>query len=150
MAMWDLFREMENLRREIDNVFLGANRGPVYGRQPAFLPGLGTGIYPQVNLSDDPENLYVEALVPGMDPASLELTVMRGTLTLSGERRNGAGKDATWHRNERGIGKFLRTIELPVEVKADQVRAECRDGVLTVTLPKSEAVRPRKIEVSAH
>lgn len=147
MAMWDLFREMENLRREIDNVFQGVSRG--YGLQPAFLPGLGTGHYPQVNLGEDQENLYVEALVPGMDPNSLELTVMRGTLTLSGERKNGIGKDAAWHRNERGTGKFLRTIELPVEVDADKVKAECRHGVLTVTLPKSEAARPRKVQVSA-
>lgn len=148
MAMWDLFREMENLRREIDNVFQGVSPG--YGLQPRFLPGLGTGVFPQVNLGEDQENLYVEALVPGMDPASLELTVMRGTLTLSGERKNGVEKGAAWHRNERGSGKFLRTIELPVEVNSDQVKAECRNGVLTVTLPKVEAVRPRKIEVRAH
>ncbi len=147
MAMWDLVREMDSLRREIDNAFHGFGRGLVV--QPAFLPGLGTGQYPQVNLGEDNENLYVEALIPGMDPASLELSVMRGTLTLAGERREAIGENVTWHRNERGSGKFLRTIDLPVEVNADKVKAECRDGVLLVTLPKSEAMRPRKVAVSA-
>ncbi len=147
MAMWDLFREMESLRREIDSAFHGFGRGLLV--QPAFLPGLGTGQYPQVNLGEDSENLYVEALIPGMNPDSLELSVMRGTLTLTGERRDTTGENVTWHRNERGSGKFLRTIDLPVEVDADKVKAECRDGVLLVTLPKSEAVRPRKVEISA-
>lgn len=145
MAMWDLLREMEVLRREIDKAFHG------FGRelQPGFLPGLGTGHYPQVNLGEDGDNLYVEALIPGMDPASLEVSVMRGTLTLAGERREMKGENVTWHRNERGAGKFLRTIDLPVEVNADKVKAECRDGVLLVTLPKSEAVKPRKVTINA-
>ncbi len=143
MAMWDLLREMDVLRREIDRAFHG------YGREmpPGFLPGLGAGQYPQVNLGEDGDNLYIEALVPGMDPASLELSVMRGTLTLTGERREAGGDNVTWHRNERGGGKFLRTIDLPVEVDADKVKAECRDGMLLVTLPKAEGVKPRKISI---
>ncbi|MFA5516096.1 MAG: Hsp20/alpha crystallin family protein [Desulfuromonadales bacterium] len=148
MAMWDLVREMESLRRDIDNAFHGFGRGLVV--QPGFLPGLGTGHYPQVNLGEDGDNLYVEALVPGMDPGTLELSVMRGTLTLAGERRDISEGNITWHRNERGSGKFLRTVDLPVEVDADKVKAECRDGVLLVTLPKSEAARPRKVAISAN
>ncbi len=145
MAMWDLLREMDSLRREIDRAFHGFGSE----MQAGFLPGLGIGHYPQVNLGEDGENLYVEALVPGMDPATLELSVMRGTLTLAGERREAGGENVTWHRNERGAGKFLRTIDLPVEVDADQVKAECRDGVLLVKLPKSEAVRPRKVTITS-
>lgn len=144
MAMWDLLREMENLRREIDNAFSGMGRGVM---QPGFLPGLGTADYPQVNVSEDDDHLYVEALVPGMDPKSLELTVMRGTLTLTGERREMGGNKKTWHRNERGTGKFLRTVDLPVEVDADRVQAESRNGVLVVTLPKAEAAKPKKVAV---
>lgn len=146
MAMLDLFREMENLRREIDNAFRGFGRGVVF--EPSFLPGLGAGRYPQINLREDNDNIFVEALIPGIDVQDLELSVMRNTLTLSGERKETEG-NVTWHRNERGSGKFLRTIELPVEVDADRVKAECRNGVLTVTLPKAEAARPRKISVQA-
>lgn len=145
MAMLDLFREMENLRRELDNAFRGFGRGVVF--EPSFLPGLGTGRYPQVNLREDSDHVFMEALVPGLDAQDLEITVMRNTLTLSGERKEASGEGASWHRNERGAGKFLRTIELPVEVDADRVKAECRNGVLTVVLPKAEAARPRKISV---
>lgn len=146
MAMLDFFREMENLRREIDSAFRGFGRGVVF--EPSFMPGLGAGRYPQVNLREDGESIYVEALVPGLDPKDLELSVMRNTLTLSGERRESEGS-GTCHRNERGSGKFLRTIELPVEVNADQVKAECRNGVLTIILPKAEAARPKRISVQA-
>ncbi len=145
MANWDLFREMDNLRREIDEAFRGFGSGR--GLDPVFLPGLGTGRYPQVNLSEDQDNLYVEALVPGLEAKDIELTVMRGMLTLSGERKASEGPKKTWHRNERGAGKFLRTVELPVEVAADKVKAEYKNGVLTVALPKHEAARPKKVEV---
>ncbi len=144
MAMLDLFREMDNLRRDLDSVFKGLGRTGEYG--PSFLPGLGAGRYPQVNLREDNDHLFLDALVPGIDPKDLELSVMRNTLTLSGVRREVEHK-ATWHRNERGSGKFLRTIELPVEVDTSRVQAECRNGVLRVTMPKSEAARPKKISV---
>ncbi len=144
MAMLDLFREMDNLRRDIDTVFRGLGRTTPF--EPSFLPGLGAGRHPQINLREDSDSLYVDALVPGIDPKDLELSVLRNTLTLSGVRRE-LGEKATWHRNERGSGKFLRTIELPVEVDAAKVKAECRNGVLRVTLPKSEAARPKKISV---
>ena len=146
MATMDLFREMENLRREIDSAFRGFGRGVIF--EPSFLPGLGAGRYPQVNLREDSDHVYLEALVPGLAGKDLELSVMRNTITLAGERREREG-NVTWHRNERGSGRFLRTIELPVEINPDNVKADCRNGVLTITLPKAEAARPRKISVQA-
>lgn len=145
MARWDLFREMDNLRRDIDSAFrdFGLTR---YG-QAGFLPGVGLTSYPQINLAEDKDNIYVEALVPGVDPKDLELTVMRGTLTLQGKRRETEAQKKAWHRNERGGGRFLRTIEIPAEVEADKVNAEYRNGVLTATLPKAEMAKPKKIDV---
>ncbi len=72
---------------------------------------------------------------------------MRGMLTLSGERKAENGAQKTWHRQERGTGRFLRTIELPAEVDASRINAECRNGLLRVTLPKAEAAKPKKIEI---
>ncbi len=145
MAMWDVLREMENLRRDIDSAFRGFGR-PQFG-EAGFIPGLGVTEYPQINLAEDSDNIYVEALVPGLDPKDLELTVMRGTLTLQGERKEADGRKKAWHRNERGAGRFLRTVEIPAEVEADKVRAEYRNGVLTATLPKAEMAKPKKIDV---
>ena len=147
MATWDIFREMEGLRREMDDMFRNAGLGRLL--EPGFLPGPGASRYPRINLREDADHFYVEALVPGIDPGNLEMTVVKGTLTLQGERKEGASgeKVTAWHRRERGAGKFLRTIDIPVEVDAEKVNAELRDGVLRVTLPKAEAAKPRKIDV---
>lgn len=148
MARWDLFREMDMLRREVDEAFRSFGMGRLL--DPAFIPGIGTGDYPRINLSEDDNGFYVEALVPGLEPQDIELNVMQGTLTLSGERKESATNQRTWHRRERGMGKFLRTIELPTAVDADHVSAEYRNGVLAITLPKAEEVKPKKITVRAN
>lgn len=146
MAGWDLFQEMDMLRREIDQAFRGINRTDL---NPSFLPGIGTGSYPRVNLGEDENNYYLEALVPGIDPQDIDLSLMRGTLTLSGERKEKTTDGSTWHRHERGTGKFMRTIELPDMVDGTNVDAQYRNGVLLITLPKPQSVKPKKITVKA-
>ncbi|MCW8859575.1 MAG: Hsp20/alpha crystallin family protein [Deltaproteobacteria bacterium] len=146
MAGWDLFQEMDMLRREIDQAFRGHGRNYL---NPSFLPGIGTGGYPRVNLSEDENNYYLEALVPGIDPKDIELNIMRGTLSLSGERKETVADGNTWHRHERGTGKFMRTIELPDMIDNKNVDAEYRNGVLLITLPKPQSVKPKKITVKA-
>lgn len=143
MTGFDLFQEMDMLRREIDQVFRGVGRGST------FLPGIGVGDYPRLNLSEDEQNYYVEALVPGIDPEHLELNLMRGALSLSGERQEDATDGRTWHRHERGYGKFMRTLELPEAIDGSKVSAEYRNGVLLITLPKPQSEQPKKITVRA-
>ena len=147
MRTVDLFREMDQLHRDIDGLFNGYNKGRLFG--PAFEPGLGLRQYPKINLRDDAENVYVEALLPGVDPDKLDMNILGNTLTLAGERTALAEeeKKRTWHRRERGSGNFMRTIELPVEIVADKVRAECQNGLLRVTLPKAAEAKPKKISV---
>ncbi|WP_029917357.1 Hsp20/alpha crystallin family protein [Pelobacter seleniigenes] len=147
MAQWDLFQEMDKLRRELDNAFRGVGMGFT---QPSFLPGIGTGDYPRFNLSEDENNYYVEALVPGIDPQDLDLNVMQGTLSLSGERKEHKIENGTWHRHERGAGKFMRSIELPDNIDSGKVDAEYRNGLLLITLPKQEQAKPKKISVRAN
>lgn len=144
----DILREMENLRREIDGAFKGFGGGAFL--EPSFLPGVGLQKFPQINLAQDKDNVYVEVLVPGVDANDLELTVMRGVLTLSGERKDTPGTGKTWHRRERGHGKFLRTIDLPCEIDSEKVAARFSNGVLLVTLPIQEQAKPKKISVKAH
>ena len=146
MINWNLFREMENLRREMDQLFSGTGTGPL--SESAFLPGLGTRRYPRINVREDADNYYLEALLPGVDGKHLDMNVVGSTLTLAGERAeldDNHGK--TWHRRERGAGKFLRSIELPGEIDSAKVSAEYKDGVLNVVMPKSEAAKPKRIEV---
>jgi HSP20 family protein len=147
MANWDVFRELDSLRREIDEAFRGVGLGRVL--TPQFLSGGGARRFPLMNISEDDADVYVEALLPGVDPKEIEISVLRNTLTLTGERKGQESENAhVWHRNERGAGRFSRTIELPAEIDSGKVSARCRDGVLTVTLPKAEAAKPKKIAVS--
>lgn len=146
MAGWDLFQEMDMVRREIDEVFRGLGSGRL---STSFLPGVGVGNYPRINLSEDENNYYVEAIVPGIDPQNLDLNLMQGTLTLSGERKEQEQNGHTWHRRERGAGKFMRTIELPDAVDSGKVDAEYRNGILLITLPKPQEKKPKKISVRA-
>ncbi len=150
MATWDPFVEMEALRREVDRVFegFGMRRWPRAGRV-AFLPGLGARQYPLVNLYEDDGHVYVEALAPGVDPKSLELSVAGDTLTIKGEKPGLAQVAAeAYHRNERAAGRFIRSIELPAEVDREGVTADYRNGLLLITMPKSAAAKPRQIPIS--
>ncbi len=150
MAVWDPFAEMESLRREIDRT-LGEfwfDRGPRAWRG-AFLPGRAARLYPLVNVSEDEGHVYVEALAPGVDPKSLDLSVMQGTLTIKGEKPGLAQVTAeAYHRNERAAGRFNRTIELPTQVDASKVHADYRNGLLLITLPKSEEAKPKQVAVN--
>ena len=147
---WNPWQAMEALRRDIDRAFsnAGALNRPAF--RTAFLPGRAARQYPLINLSEDRDHIYVEALAPGIDPASLDVAVMRHVLTLSGEKRRHAEdiKPEAFHRSERAAGKFVRTIELPLEVDPNQVKAEYKHGILTVTLPKAAESKPKQISVS--
>lgn len=148
MARWDPWQEMEALRREIDRAFESAGlRFPSLLRTGLW-PGRGERGYPPVNVYEDKDAFYVEVLLPGVDPPSVNLTVLRNSLTVSGERtRPVSGKSETVHREERTYGKFSRRVELPVEVDEAKAKAEYKNGVLLVTLPKAEQAKPKEITV---
>lgn len=150
MPALDPFSGLDALRREIDKTFeeFWPDRSPRTWRG-AFLPGRAARQYPLVNLSEDKDKLYVEALAPGVDPKTLDLSVVQGTLTITGEKPGLAQVSAeAYHRNERAAGRFVRTIELPAEVDAEKVHADYRNGLLLVTLPKSEKAKPKQILIS--
>ena len=149
MAQWNVFEDMETLRREIDRAFEGFSIGQAPSHRVAFLPARAPRRYPMVNLLEDKDHLYIEALTPGVDPQSLNLSLMQNRLTLSGEKSRAPVdiKPEAFHRNERASGKFVRTIDLPVEVDEGRIQAEYKNGLLVVTLPKAEKARPKQINV---
>lgn len=140
---WQPFawNQLERLQDEVKDL---VNRFGFEREWPSF-----GGAFPPVNLWEDAGNLYVEAELPGMKLDNLEIYVQGGQLTLKGDRQTVTPEGGVWHRQERGAGAFSRSIELPVDVNADKVEARFEHGVLHVTLPKSEAVKPRKIVVKA-
>lgn len=150
---WNPFREMEAIRREIDRVF---NSRVPEGETPrahgAFLPGRGARQYPLVNVAETPDAYLVEALAPGVAPETLNLSVMRDRLEISGEKPPSAKEiqPEAVHRNERAAGRFTRVLQLGAEVDEDRVSAEYKDGLLLVTLPKAEKAKPRRVQIAAN
>ncbi len=149
MRTYDPFRQMEALRREIDRAFSSTLANGAEGFPTAFLPGRAARAYPLLNLSEDKDNLYLEALAPGLDPESVNVTLQRSNLTLTGEKL--APQDVSrenYHRSERSAGKFVRNVELPVEVDSNRIEASYRDGLLFLRLPKSAEAKPKQIAVA--
>lgn len=149
MAYWGTLNGMDALRREIDRAFddFGLRTSPF---RTAFLPGRAGRRYPLVNVYEDKDALYAEALTPGVNPESLHVSVVRNTLTVSGEKQatvNGVKAEA-FHRNEGGAGQFKRTVGLPVEVDSSGVVANYNDGILRITLPKAAEAKPQQIQVN--
>ncbi|MGC8666629.1 MAG: Hsp20/alpha crystallin family protein [Chthonomonadales bacterium] len=152
MRAWDPFHEVDERLRELERL-LSATTGTTAPREAwrrsSFLPGRSARTYPLINLADDRDNLYVEALAPGLDPQSLEVTAVRNTLTISGQKPSpGNVPQEAFHRCERAAGKFVRTIELPVEVDSARISAKYADGLLLITIPKAEEAKPRQIKVT--
>lgn len=106
---------------------------------------------PQVDMSETKDELTVRAEVPGMDKEGLSVALQDNVLTLRGERKQEAeAKSATFHRLERSYGSFVRSFTLPTLVQADKAKADYKDGVLTVTLPKAEEAKPKEISISVN
>jgi len=151
MAYWDTFRQMQNLRSEFDLLFSTLGGWSLPFSRASFLPGRAARQYPLVNISEDKDNYYIEAMAPGVNPKAVDLSVVDNRLTISGEKlMAGAGIEVSpesYHRSERAAGGFNRTVELPTEVDADRVKADYKNGLLLVTLPKSEKVKPKQVTV---
>jgi HSP20 family protein len=144
-ARWAPFQQLSTLRDEIDRLF----------EAPFSLTGFGEGLQPfmsgwspTLDFYEDKDSLYVKAEVPGMKKEDIEISLHDGVLTLSGERKNDKLLNGSnIHRSERFVGRFQRSLTLQTSVEADQVKAVYQDGILTVTLPKAEAAKPKQIQV---
>ncbi len=136
VPLWELRREMGNI---LDR-FSGEMERGLLGHTRAF---------PAMNVWEDAEHIYVEAEIPAVSREGLEIYASGNELTIKGQRKTLEGENLTYHRRERDIGEFSRTITLPVEIDSDRVKATLTDGVLLITLPKAEEAKVRKIAVKA-
>jgi len=134
------FLDFERMRREMNRLSEGFRSG-----LPSFS---NAGVFPLTNVSEDINNYYVRAELPGMNTEDIEISATDSSLSISGQRiipREGG--NVRYHRREREAGKFSRMISLPGSVDTDKVEASFMDGILTIVLPKSEAMKPKQIEV---
>jgi HSP20 family protein len=132
---------MARLRREMNRLF---NSMPT-----SFGASVSPG-YPAMNVWANEEGLVVTAELPGIEPETLDISVVDNTLTLKGNRAPEKLEEGdVYHRRERKYGKFTRTFQLPFDIEADAVEAVYEKGVLQITLPRAEADKPKKITVKA-
>jgi len=136
----DLFAELDRLQRDLTTL----------DYSPA-IRGLGRGGYPALNVGSTPTAVEIYAFAPGMEPASIEVNLDRGVLTIAGERKRSlpAGSDdkTTVHVDERFSGRFRRVVSMPDDIDPNGISAEYRDGVLRVSVKRRESAQPRRIEV---
>ena len=136
----DIFAEMDRLQREMQQAF---------DIEPN-IRGIGRGGFPAMNVGTTPQSIELYAFAPGMDPASIEVNLERGVLTITGERKDDLSSQqekATVHINERFAGRFRKVISLSEDVDPDGVSAQYRDGVLHVSVKRREAIQPRRISI---
>jgi HSP20 family protein len=139
----DVRTEMNRLYDEMSRMFDRRGRGG-----PRVQAGTA---FPPINVWEDQDQLFVEAELPGFELSDLEIYVTgENQLNIKGERKPPVVEGVLWHRQERGYGSFNRLFELPWGVDSGQVSARFQHGVLTVTLPKRQDIKPRKIEVASH
>ena len=111
-------------------------------------PDHGAGVFPPMNITQDDENFYLRAEVPGIKPAELSISALRNRVAISCKREIPREHErVSYHRKERPEGAFNRSVTLPVEVDAERIDARYTDGILTLTLPKAEQAKPRQIAV---
>jgi HSP20 family protein len=150
MTIWDPFQELSDMRREMSRGYDGP-RGSSPRTRFAFLPAHAARMYPLVNMHDDGTNLFVEAMVPGVEPEQMEVTIVGSTLTISGEKPGlGDVPPERIHRNERAAARFMRNVQLPAMVDRDRTTAQYGNGLLLLSLPRSEAAMPRKVAIQAN
>jgi HSP20 family protein len=140
LTRWEPVREMMTLREAMDRLFDDAFTRPLSSRD-----GWST---PAIDMYQTDDEIVVKAMLPGMKADDVQINVTGDMLTLRGEMKHEQEKnEKSWHIREHRFGRFERSIPLPMQVMADRANAEFENGILTVTLPKAEEVKPKTITV---
>lgn len=142
LIRWEPAREMMTLREAMDHLFDDAFTRPLTLRDGWSVPA--------VDMYQTDDEVVVKASIPGFKAEDVQISVTGDILTLRGEvKQEDEKKDKAWHIREQRWGSFERSVALPTEVIADKAKAEFENGILSITLPKAEEVKPKTITVKA-
>ncbi len=138
-------REPLSLREAMDRLIEDS-----FVRFGDFTFGQGAGLAPMVNVYETGDAIVVEAAIPGMKPEDIDISITGDVLTIKGETRHEPKKEdgkTSYHRQEWRYASFERSLSLPVQVNADRAQTEYENGVLTLTLPKAEAAKAKRLQI---
>jgi HSP20 family protein len=142
---WDPFRDLNILQDRMNRLFEDTGRGIRRGEEPA-----STTIWsPAVDIYETEGEIVVQAELPGMDRKDISLNLENNVLTIRGDRQfKKETKEDNYHRIERSYGGFSRSFSIPTSVDEDKIRADYKDGVLRIALPKKEQAKPKQIQIA--
>jgi len=146
LMRWDPFRELEDMSERLNRIFQRPQLGRAAeaGRERLTVPDWA----PAVDIVETPEEFVLKADLPEIKKEEVKVTVENGVLSIEGERKQEKEeKGKRYHRIERSYGCFMRTFSIPDNVDETKVRAEFKDGILNLRLPKTEKAKPKAIEV---
>src|SRR6184192_1339499 len=146
LTRWEPLREMEDFQNRLSNLFgRPMRRSNGHGREDITLADWT----PVADITEDEKEYLIQAELPEMKKEEVKVTVENAVLTISGERKfEKEEKKKKYHRLERGYGSFVRTFALPEDADAEKVKAQFKQGILEVHLPKNEKAKPKQIEVN--
>jgi len=147
LIRWDPFIDLVTLQEKLNRIFESNLIKSRYDEEE-----LGSGVWaPPVDILETPESIFIIVELPGLDKKSIHVEVKENVITLKGERKFVKGiKEEQYHRIERYYGKFIRSFNLPSSVEKDKAEARFKDGILKVTLPKSQKIKPQQVTVEVH
>jgi len=144
LTRWEPDREMMTLREAMDRLFDDAFTRPFFRMRE----GGSTWSSPAIDMYQTDNEVILKAALPGIKPNEVQINVDNDVLTIRGETKNEEQqKDQSWHIRERSWGAFERSVRLPISVVADRAKADFENGILTITLPKSEKAKPKTITI---
>ena len=142
LIRWEPAREMMSLRDAMDRLFDDAFTRPLSIRDNWSVPA--------VDMYQTDDEIVVKAALPGIKADEVQINITGEVLTLKGDvQQNQEMEEKAWHLREQRFGSFERSIALPTDVVADKAKAEFENGILTITLPKADEVKPKTITVKA-
>lgn len=142
LIRWRPMGEVTNLQSEMNTLF-----DRFFGR--GFdTEGTMTSLFPITNVSETNDNVVVTAEIPGLDPKDLDISVTGDLLTIKGERKQEKEeKNEHWHRVERSFGSFTRSFRLPATVVLEKVAADYKNGIVRITMPKTDESKRREVKI---
>ncbi|MGE5464719.1 MAG: Hsp20/alpha crystallin family protein [Syntrophothermus sp.] len=144
LTRWEPAREMMTLREAMDRLFDDAFTRPLSVRDGWSMAS------PAIDMYQTDNDVVVKASIPGIKAEEVQINVTGDILTLKGEaKQEEERKERSWHIREQRFGSFERSIVLPTDVKSDQAEAVFENGILTITLPKADEVKPKTIKIKA-